>query len=336
MKSMYCVCLLLVILSLGSIFAKKFGLEEAISHWNDLKKIKAYELELLSQLPSGLSATNPIGIFRHKITGYEYLLKAPKDFKAKGGCRTVKERAGAIIFKRYNHDIIPVEALPLTKDDKEYEEIFHLPNLVAIQPFVESQSLSSFDWTKATEDQMKSIFRQHVIDMFFGNHDGNKNNWLSCDGYFFPVDYGHALRGYVQNGVLYSPDDNGEIFLQPSYFSPKLVLMPVAKEILTFWQQKNTEIPDFVIEEIYKTVQSIENTSDQELDYFVDLLSQKEIKQILGENFYGDFIFQEDCLSSHEAFAKRRLREVREHYMSSWEKTINGLNSGDKHNKLSE
>jgi 8-oxo-dGTP pyrophosphatase MutT (NUDIX family) len=178
----------------------------------------ASQFKLVGKGPSG--GSNPTWKLEGP-SGTLWIAKGAKSGDPWPEARAAGEAAAYAFMSKLTNDVVPVammqwEGKPIT-----------------IQPLIgDADSESLPDPNGLTDENKIILLRQHVVDMFCGDHDGHPGNWLRRKGRLIPIDRGQAFKFYAHGGKL---------SLDPT-FNPNPATA-YAKTLLVQWGAKAAEIP---------------------------------------------------------------------------------------------
>lgn len=165
------------------------------------------------------TGTNPHKVLIDAKTGKRYFLKGAKD---NNPLRYVAEANAADIYAQFTPNILPVRVFE------------HAGFKGSMMPIVDGTPLPS-DVTTYPKQHIVQVLTQHVLDMFWGDHDGKSDNWIvQPDGTLWPIDKGQSLRFFAQG--IDAPIDSTQK-------GGNSVALPVGKHILLAWAAGKLEMP---------------------------------------------------------------------------------------------
>ncbi len=175
--------------------------------------------------------SNPHKVLIDNTTGKRYFLKGAKDGNA---VRFVAEAVASDIYSQFVPDILPTRVFQ------------HGSFAGSLQPVVDGVP-PSLDFDSYTDAQKVTVLRQHVLDMFWGDHDAKADNWIvTPNGKMYPIDKGQTLRFFAQDmdGILDS------FAIMTGNDSNR----PLAKRILAAWAQNKTQLPLAAVQEMRRMI----------------------------------------------------------------------------------
>ena len=152
------------------------------------------------------------------------------------------------------------------------------------------------------EKNMRVLLTQHAFDMYVGDHDGHKGNWLMKGGNLIAIDKGQSFKFLLQ-GKSES--------LDPTWEAPGNHGKGYAKALLIAWGKHELEIPDAVFASMLTVIRKLAAFGVVELS---DLL-ESDPEKMAGS--------VEKANALLKALADRGKK-----YEQDWLKVLNNLRTG--------
>ncbi|KKM69820.1 hypothetical protein LCGC14_1446930, partial [marine sediment metagenome] len=229
--------------------------------------------------------------------GLSWLFKMPKEV---GGnpVRVHAEVAGFRMMQAVEKaNAVPVAAM-------EFQG-----TLGSLQPLLLDPEPPPSDPNDLPDEEKAEILEQHIIDMFMGDHDGNRTNWLRIkNGKLVPVDRGQAFKFVIQ-GKKESFDPH----FQPSGNFGE----GYAKKLLKDWSTGVSEIPSSAWKAARVMIEKIRQ------------ITNEQFETILTPIFNAGEITQ-----AQRTKVLKKLQKRRDNYFKDWTTVLTKLRADFKWPKI--
>jgi ADP-ribose pyrophosphatase YjhB (NUDIX family) len=180
--------------------------------------------------------------------------------------------------------------------------------LGSFQPLLEGSPPES-DPNDLPDEDKGEILTQHMLDMFMGDHDGHRGNWMRLKaGRLVPVDRGQAFK-FVLKGLTES--------LDPHWHPKGNVGEGYAKKLLNDWGASTAEIPELAWKAAREMIEKIRK------------LTEKHIQGLLAPIFAS-----EDITGAKRTKILDTLYKRQKNYLKDWTKVLKKLQSDFKWPKI--
>jgi 8-oxo-dGTP pyrophosphatase MutT (NUDIX family) len=226
--------------------------------------------------------------------GFQWFFKTPKD----GSPVRVHAEVAASKLSRLldKPTTVPVGALEF--DGK----------LGSFQPLLEG-SPPEADPNDLPDEDKAEVLAQHMLDMFMGDHDGFRGNWMRLKGgKLVPIDRGQAFK-FVLKGLKESFD--------PNWHPKDNVGEGYAKKLLKDWGKSTAEIPEIAWKAAREMIEKISK------------LTKKQIQGILAPVLDAGNITAGKRLKIIDTLDKRR-----KDYLKNWTTVLKKLRKSFKWPKI--
>lgn len=225
--------------------------------------------------------------------GSKWFAKSPKDGDK---IRPAAEEAAYKLLSPMLFDMVPVGAMTLTDGTH-----------VSVQPLI--QGLDSADAFKAdpedeTDENKATLLRNHALDMFITDHDGNRQNWLKRNGKLIRVDRGQAFKFYLEG--------DGPV-LDPTYHPSGNVGKGYAKDLLIAWGKGKAEISQSAWSAMREAIGQIQGISDE------------TIKSVMEKYFEAGSVSP-----AKRTKALKLIKSTRDSYLDDWTAVLKKLKKSFK------
>jgi len=229
--------------------------------------------------------------------GTKWFAKKGKDTKpVRAEAEAAAYQLGALVIP----DTVPVGAM-------DYEG-----QRVSIQPLIENLDPDPIPGNPGDLNDPNKTFllKQHVVDMFIGDHDGHAGNFLKKGGKLIAIDRGQAFRFYKENAAM---------SLDPSFHPSGNVGEGYAKKLLLRWATGKAHIPESGFAAMRSAIDAIQS------------ISNKKIKDVLA----GFFVVSK-LKTAQKTAMLGRIFKARDSYLTDWTKVLKKLKQGFKWPDLHE
>lgn len=227
-----------LILSMGSYYSAQWKQQIASLNPSQFKKTN-------ETAPKG---TNPTFILEGP-GGSKWFAKSPKDGDA---IRPAAEAAAYKLLAPIVFDMVPVGSMTFNGTS------------VSIQPMIEGLDPSDAfksDPNEESDENKATVLRDHALDMFLTDHDGNRQNHLKKGGKLIRIDRGQAFKFYLHG--------DGPI-LDPTYQPEGNVGKGYAKDLLIAWGQSQAEIPKSAFSAMREAIAAVQELTNDQISAALD------------------------------------------------------------------
>jgi len=175
--------------------------------------------------------------------------------------------------------------------------------LISVQPFLDdldSDPIPSDPNSLSNENKIR-LLRQHVADMFVGDHDAHAGNIFKRNGKLLFVDKGQAFKFYAHGSAQ---------SLDPTFNPPGNVGENYPKKLLIEWSAGKATIPQSAFAGMRQTIAAVQELTDSEIaDALARYCEKAGISGEAKDKFFN------------------AIHTARDNYLKDWTTVLKGLRS---------